>query len=75
MRQPDLFRLLQKPWNSGRLIGPKAPLKPKHVWAIRQQLTTNVRASCSLGMGSLRARFDIEALVDDALALSEQFSL
>jgi len=41
MRQPDLFRLPQKPWNAGRLIGPKAPLKPKHIWAIRQQLKTN----------------------------------
>lgn len=41
MRQPDLFRSTQKPWNAGRLIGPKAPLKPKHIWAIRQQLKTN----------------------------------
>ena len=38
MRQTDLFRLPGKPWNAGRLIGPKAPLKPKHIWAIRQQL-------------------------------------
>lgn len=38
MRQPDLFRSPQKPWNAGRLIGPKAPLKSKHIWAIRQQL-------------------------------------
>lgn len=28
----------RRPWNAGRLIGAKAPLKPKHVWAIRQQL-------------------------------------
>lgn len=40
MRQPDLFRLPRKPWNSGPMIGPKAPLKPKHIWAIRQQLKT-----------------------------------
>ncbi|CAN7607624.1 tyrosine-type recombinase/integrase [Phenylobacterium sp. LjRoot164] len=38
MSQPDLFRTASKPWNAGRLIGPKAPLKPKHVWAIRQEL-------------------------------------
>ncbi|MFC3691586.1 tyrosine-type recombinase/integrase [Chenggangzhangella methanolivorans] len=43
MRQPDLFRLPKKPWNAGRLIGPKAPLKPKHIWAIRQQLKTNAQ--------------------------------
>lgn len=38
MAQPDLFRFPVKPWNTGRLIGPKPPLKPKHIWAIRQQL-------------------------------------
>ncbi|WP_296595556.1 tyrosine-type recombinase/integrase [Phenylobacterium sp.] len=38
MAQPDLFRTPRRPWNAGRLIGPKAPLKPKHIWAIRQQL-------------------------------------
>lgn len=43
MRQQDLFKLPKKPWNAGRLIGPKAPLKPKHVWAIRQQLKTTNR--------------------------------
>ena len=40
MAQLDLFRLPRKPWNSGRMIGPKPPFKPKHVWAIRQQLKT-----------------------------------
>ncbi|WP_296576174.1 tyrosine-type recombinase/integrase [Phreatobacter sp.] len=25
-------------WNSGRLVGPKPPLKPKDIWAIRAQL-------------------------------------
>ncbi len=54
MRQPDLFRSPQKPWNAGRLSGPKAPLKPKHIWAIRQQLKTNAQVrdlavfSCAL---------------------------
>ncbi|MBA4010978.1 MAG: integrase [Phenylobacterium sp.] len=38
MSQPDLFRTPSRPWNASRLIGPKAPLKPKHVWAIRQEL-------------------------------------
>lgn len=38
MGQPDLFRMPRKPWNAGRMIGAKAPLKPKHVWAIRQHL-------------------------------------
>lgn len=43
MAQPDLFRFPTKPWNSGKLIGPKPPLKPKHIWAIRQQLKTSHR--------------------------------
>ena len=28
----------QRPWNKGRLTGPKPPLQPKHVWAIRTHL-------------------------------------
>lgn len=29
----------QRPaWNTGRLIGPKPPLKPRHIWAIRTRL-------------------------------------
>lgn len=43
MAQPDLFRFPTKPWNAGRLIGPKPPLKPKHIWAIRQQLKNGHR--------------------------------
>jgi integrase len=43
MRQPDMFRVPKKPWNAGRIIGPKAPLKPKYIWAIRQQLKTSGR--------------------------------
>jgi integrase len=26
------------PWNKGKLIGAKPPLRPKHVWAIRTRL-------------------------------------
>jgi integrase len=26
------------PWNHARMIGPKPPLKPKHIWAIRTRL-------------------------------------
>ena len=38
MAHLDLF--VRQPWNRGRIIGPKPPLKPKHVWAIRQQLSS-----------------------------------
>ena len=40
MAQIDLFRMPNRPWNSGRIIGTKPPLKPKHIWGIRQQLRT-----------------------------------
>jgi len=43
MSQPDLFRTPKRPWNAGRIIGPKAPLKSKHIWSIRQQLKTSGR--------------------------------
>jgi hypothetical protein len=26
------------PWNKGKLIGARPPLRPKHVWAIRTRL-------------------------------------
>jgi integrase len=28
----------RQPWNKGKLVGPKPPLQPKHVWAIRTRL-------------------------------------
>ena len=28
----------REPWNKGKLIGAKPPLRPKHVWAIRTKL-------------------------------------
>lgn len=30
-------------WNAGRLIGPKPPLKPRHIWAIRTRLQHDQR--------------------------------
>jgi integrase len=44
MTQSDLFRLPRRPWNAGRIVGAKSPLKPKHIWAIRQQLKQLGRA-------------------------------
>jgi integrase len=32
------------PWNKGRIVGPKAPLKLKHIWGIRAKL--KVAAKC-----------------------------
>jgi integrase len=43
MAQCDFFRPFKTPWNSGRIIGAKPPLKPRHIWAIRQQLKNGRR--------------------------------
>jgi integrase len=32
-----------EPWNKGRLIGAKPPLRPKHVWSIRSKLRAEGR--------------------------------
>src|SRR5262245_50313575 len=29
---------VRSPWNKGKIVGPKPPLQPKHVWAIRTRL-------------------------------------
>lgn len=56
MRQSDLFIQPKRPWNAGRLIGPKAPIKPKHIWAFRQQL--NIARSRTI---SISGTMDIPA--------------
>jgi len=35
---PPMVGFAKDPWNKGRLIGQKRPLKPKEVWAIRVRL-------------------------------------
>jgi hypothetical protein len=42
----DVERILKpaKSWNAGRIIGPKAPLKAKHIWEVRTRLTIDHRA-------------------------------
>jgi hypothetical protein len=35
---PSLVGFANVPWNKGRLIGQKRPLKPKEVWAVRVRL-------------------------------------
>ena len=34
----------REPWNKGKLIGAKPPLRPKHVWSIRSKLQIAGRA-------------------------------
>ncbi len=36
--EPIVTSIKRCPWNKGKLIGPKPPLQPRHVWAIRTRL-------------------------------------
>ena len=36
--EPTIALNQRRPWNKGKLIGPKPPLQPRHVWAIRTRL-------------------------------------
>ena len=39
MNDDSIFKSKQqRPWNKGRFTGPKPPLQPRHVWAIRTRL-------------------------------------
>ena len=38
IRNADAPKTRRLPWNKGKLVGPKPPLQPKHVWAIRTHL-------------------------------------
>jgi integrase len=43
--QGCLLKVLSRtPWNKGKLIGAKPPLRPKHVWSIRARLMIEGRA-------------------------------
>ncbi|WP_406856695.1 tyrosine-type recombinase/integrase [Alsobacter sp. KACC 23698] len=36
-------RASHKPWNAGRIVGAKPPLKPQHIWALRTRLQMEKR--------------------------------
>ena len=54
------------PWNKGKLVGPKAPFKPKDIWTIRLQLQQHHRtrelALLNLGIDSKLRGCDLLAL-------------
>lgn len=58
------------PWNKGKIIGAKPPLRPKHVWSIRTKLQVEGRvrdlALFNLAIDSKLRGCDVVALkVDD----------
>jgi len=56
----------REPWNKGKLIGQKPPLRPKHVWSIRTRLQMDGRtrdlAMFSLAIDSKLRGCDVVAL-------------
>src|ERR1700716_4321457 len=59
-------------WNKGKLIGAKAPLRPKHVWSIRTKLQIEGRtrdlAMFNLAIDSKLRGCDVVALKVDDIA-------
>jgi hypothetical protein len=44
MKRYLLAATSRKPWNKGKLIGAKPPLRPKNVWTIRTRLVIERRS-------------------------------
>lgn len=60
------------PWNKGKLVGAKPPLRPKHVWSIRTKLQLEGRlrdlALFNLAIDSKLRGCDVLALKVDDIA-------
>src|ERR1700751_3891713 len=64
----------REPWNKGKLIGQKPPLRPKHVWSIRTKLQIEGRtrdlAMFNLAIDSKLCGCDVVALKVEDVAPS-----
>src|SRR5215475_1427232 len=64
----------REPWNKGKLIGQKPPLRPKHVWSIRTRLQIDGRirdlAMFNLAIDSKLRGCDVIALKVEDVAPS-----
>src|SRR6201995_2744140 len=62
----------QVPWNKGKIVGAKPPLRPKHVWSIRTKLQVEGRirdlAMFNIAIDSKLRGCDVVALKVDDLA-------
>jgi integrase len=63
---PSKMQMHPLPWNKGKLIGPKPPLRPSQVWAIRTRLQMEDRkrdlALFNLAIDSKLRGYDVVAL-------------
>ena len=64
----------QAPWNKGKIVGAKPPLRPKHVWSIRTKLQVEGRlrdlALFNVAIDSKLRGCDVVALKVDDIAPS-----
>jgi hypothetical protein len=62
------------PWNKGKIVGAKPPLRPKHVWSIRSKLQVEGRlrdlALFNVAIDSKLRGCDVVALKVDNIAPS-----
>ena len=62
------------PWNKGKIVGAKPPLRPKHVWSIRTKLQVEGRirdlALFNFAIDSKLRGCDVVALKVDDIVLS-----
>jgi hypothetical protein len=72
--QPTSLTPRREPWNKGKLIGQKPPLRPKHVWSIRTRLQMDGRtrdlAMFNLAIDSKLRGCDVVALQVEDVAPS-----
>jgi hypothetical protein len=66
----------RSPWNKGKITGPKPPLRPGHVWAIRAKLHLEKRtrdlAMFNLAIPSIRNKVRVRyALLDEIVGTAE----
>ena len=63
----------QVPWNKGKIVGAKPPLRPKHVWSIRTKLQVEGRmrdlALFNLAIDSKLRGCDVVSLKVDDIAI------
>ena len=62
----DTAAVHREPWNKGKIVGQKAPFKPKDIWALRMRLQMENRvrelALFNLGIDSKLRGCDLLAL-------------
>ena len=72
---PSVVKPARAPWNKGKLVGAKPPLRPSHVWSIRTKLQIEGKkrdlALFNLAIDSKLRGCDVVAVSVDDVAPSD----